>query len=72
VPPGTILAIFSQASPSHIYSVSLTYHLYPLLPIMPDDKSDHEGVVVVDDDELQLVNACSVDNQGGILYANLR
>ena len=32
---------------------------------MPDDKSVHEGVVVVDDDELQLVNACSVDNQGG-------
>jgi len=35
---------------------------------MPDDKifkSDRERAVVVDDDEQQLVNACSVDHQGG-------
>ena len=67
--PGTILEpyFFSRIA-SHVYSVSLTYHLYPLSPIMSDDnifKSDHARAVVVDDDELQLVNTCSVDNQGG-------
>jgi len=68
MPPGTILEPYFPRHCLPTYIVFLLRIACILLPIMPDDKilkSVHEGAVVVDDDELQLVNACSVDNQGG-------